>query len=108
MTDASIGVKELLAAADGFWHPAQAAITAPYVDRFFTDIRRTAEIRAGMVVGLTAQRIAPRYAIDPALVGPAEALIADQGVHSAIRRQTADFLDDLRRAIEVRRVFSGR
>ena len=32
MTDPSVGVQELLAAADGFWHPGQAAITAPYVD----------------------------------------------------------------------------
>ncbi len=105
MTDPSIGVHELLAAADGFWHPAQVAVTAPYARRFFTDIRRTAEIRAGMVVGLTAARIVPRYAIDEELIGPAEALIADESADSAIRRKTANFLDDLRRAVEVRRRF---
>ncbi|TQJ11522.1 aminopeptidase N [Kribbella jejuensis] len=107
MTDPSVGVQELLAAADGFWHPEQAAITAPYVPRFFTDLPRTAEIRSGMVVGITARRIAPRYAIDPDLVAPAEALIADESVAPAIRRQTADFLDGLRRALEVRRTFSA-
>ncbi|WP_329005984.1 aminopeptidase N [Kribbella sp. NBC_00709] len=105
MTDPSIGVQELLATAEGFWHPSQTALTAPYVQRFFTDIPRTAEIRAGMVVGLTATRIAPRYAIDAELIAPAEALIADESVVSGIRRQTANFLDDLRRAVTVRRTF---
>ncbi|HET6985955.1 MAG TPA: aminopeptidase N, partial [Kribbella sp.] len=71
MTDPAIGVKELLAAAEGFWHPGQAAVTAPYVRRFFTDIPRTGEIRAGMVLGLTVHRIAPRFAIDADLIAPA-------------------------------------
>jgi len=105
MTDPTVGVKELLAAAEGFWHPGQAAITAPYVRQFFTDIPRTGAIRAGMVIGLTVHRIAPRFAIDADLIGPAEALIADESVVPGIRRQTANFLDDLRRAVEVRRSF---
>jgi aminopeptidase N len=105
MADPAIGVQELLATAEGFWHPSQNAVTAPYVQRFFTDIPRTAEIRAGMVVGLTAGRIAPKYAIDEQLIAPAEALIADESVVSGIRRQTANFLDDLRRAVAVRRTF---
>lgn len=108
MTDPSMGVQELLAAADGFWHPMQSGVTAPYVDRYFTDIPRTGEIRAGMVVSLTVRRIAPRYAIDPALIAPAEALIGNADVVSGIRRQTADFLDDLRRTLAVRQAFSGR
>jgi aminopeptidase N len=106
MTDPTIGVKELLAAAEGFWHPGQAAATAPYVERFFTDIHRTAEIRSGMVVSLTVSRIAPRYAIDADLIPRAEAMIADETVAPGIRRQTANFLDDLRKAVAVRRTFS--
>jgi len=105
MTDPTVGVKELLAAAEGFWHPIQAAATAPYERRYFTDIAHTGEIRSGMVLGLTAHRIAPRFSVDPELIAPAEALIADEAVVSGIRRQTADFLDDLRRAVEVRRTF---
>ncbi len=105
MTDPAIGVKELLAAAEGFWHPGQAAVTAPYVRRFFTDIPGTGEIRAGMVLALTVQRIAPRFAIDADLIAPAEVLIADESVAPGIRRQTANFLDELRRAVEVRRTF---
>jgi aminopeptidase N len=58
-----------------------------------------------MVIGLTVHRIAPRFAIDAELIAPAEALIADESVVPGIRRQTANFLDDLRRAVEVRRTF---
>jgi aminopeptidase N len=105
MTDPTVGVRELLAVAEGFWHPGQAAITAPYVDRFFTDIPRTAEIRSGMVVALTVLRIAPKYVIDPNLIARAEALIADETVAPGIRRQTANFADNLRKAVEVRRTF---
>jgi aminopeptidase N len=108
MTDPTIGVNELLALTDGFWHPAQAAFTAPYAHRFFTDIRRTADIRSGMVLGGTARRIAPRFTVEAGLIAPAEALLADASVDPGIRRETANFLDGLRRAVQVRRRFSGR
>ncbi|MEU4608459.1 aminopeptidase N [Kribbella sp. NPDC023972] len=105
MTDPTVGVQELLAAADGFWHPGQSAITAPYVDRFFTDIHHTAEIRSGMVVPLTVQRIVPEFVVDPELLARAEALVADETVAPGIRRQTANFADNLRKAVAVRRTF---
>jgi hypothetical protein len=38
MTETEIGVKELFATCEGFWHPAQADVTAPYVERFFAEI----------------------------------------------------------------------
>ncbi|TDD58306.1 aminopeptidase N [Kribbella antibiotica] len=106
MADPEIGVRELLATAEGFWHPAQAAITAPYVGRFFTDIAGTGDFRAGMVLMLTANRIVPKYAIDAGLIGMAEALAKDTTVTSGIRRAVANYADDLRRAVEVRRRYS--
>ncbi|GAA1698546.1 aminopeptidase N [Kribbella yunnanensis] len=106
MSDPEIGVRELLATAEGFWHPGQAAITAPYVERFFTEIAATADIRAGMVLMLTANRIVPKYAIDADLIGAAETLSQDETVTSGIRRAVANYLDDLRRAVEVRRRYS--
>ncbi|GAB3934670.1 aminopeptidase N [Kribbella albertanoniae] len=106
MTDPEIGVRELLATAEGFWHPGQSAITAPYVGRFFTEIAGTADIRAGMVLMLTTMRIVPKYAIDADLIGAAEALSKDETVTSGIRRAVANYLDDLRRAVEVRHRYS--
>ncbi len=106
MTDPEVGVRELLATAEGFWHPGQAAITAPYVGRFFTEIAGTADIRAGMVLMLTTMRIVPKYAIDADLIGAAEELTGDETVTSGIRRAVANYLDDLRRAVEVRHRYS--
>ncbi|MFI5729582.1 aminopeptidase N [Kribbella sp. NPDC051587] len=106
MTDPEIGVRELLATAEGFWHPVQEAATAPYVARFFTDIAGTGDFRAGMVLMLTANRIVPKYAIDADLIGRAEALTKDSTVTSGIRRAVANYLDELRRAVEVRRRYS--
>jgi aminopeptidase N len=109
MTDPSIGVTELFATCDGFWHPAQAELTAPYVDRFFTDIPGTADIRSGMALAMTTTRIFPRFAVDPAVVERAEAFLskgADGSVDSSVSRTTADLTDDLRRAVRARRRLS--
>ncbi|MDX6260508.1 MAG: aminopeptidase [Kribbellaceae bacterium] len=105
MTDGTVGVTELFAIAEGFWDPAQAELTAPYVDRYFSEIAHTGEIRSGMAVAMTVSRIFPRYAVDEAVIKRAEALIADETVAPSISRTTADNTDDLRRAIAVRRTF---
>ncbi|MEU4396736.1 aminopeptidase N [Kribbella sp. NPDC023855] len=105
MTDATIGVNELFATCEGFWHPAQAELTAPYVERYFAEIARTGEIRSGMAVAMTVSRIFPRYAVDERVIELAETLIADDTVAPSIRRMSADQTDDLRRAIAVRRTF---
>jgi aminopeptidase N len=109
MTDPSIGVTELFATCEGFWHPVQAELTAPYVDRFFTDIPGTADIRSGMALAMTTTRIFPRFAVDPAVVERAEAFLsqgADGSVDSSVSRTTADLTDDLRRAVRARRRLS--
>jgi aminopeptidase N len=105
MTDGTVGVNELFAIAEGFWDPAQTELTAPYVERYFTDIAHTGEIRSGMAVAMTVTRIFPKYAVDEAVIARAETLIADETVAPSIRRTTADHTDDLRRAIAVRRTF---
>ncbi|WP_020391971.1 aminopeptidase N [Kribbella catacumbae] len=105
MTDATVGVTELFATCEGFWDPARPELTAQYVERFFADIPRTGEIRSGMALAMTVLRIFPKYAVDPAAVERAEALIADESVAPSIRRSSADLTDDLRRALAVRRTF---
>jgi aminopeptidase N len=105
MTDGSVGVTELFATCEGFWDPAQTELTAPYVERFFREIAHTGEIRSGVAVALTVNRIFPKFAVDEAVIQQAEALIADETVAPSIRRISADQTDDLRRAIAVRRTF---
>jgi aminopeptidase N len=105
MTDAEVGVNELFATAEGFWHPAQAELTAPYVERFFTGIAGTADLRFGMALPMATGRLFPRFAVDERTVALAEQLVADDNVAPSIRRTVADAIDDLRRALTVRRTF---
>ena len=106
MTDPSVGVSELFAACEGFWHPSQADLTAPYVDRYFADIPGTAEVRSGMALSMTVTRIFPRFAVDQAVVEKAETFLADGSVDSSLSRTTSDLTDDLRRAVAARRRLS--
>jgi aminopeptidase N len=104
-TDRELGVNELFAACEGFWHPAQLQITAPYVDRYFAEIGGTAELRSGMAVSITAGKAFPQYDVDERVVVLAEQLASDEKVAPGIRRRVADMADDLRRAVAVRAAF---
>ena len=104
-TEAEIGVSQLFAACEGFWHPSQLEITAPYVDRYFAEIGGTAALRSGVAVSLSAQRAFPRFAVEERVVGLAEQLASDEKVAPGIRRVVADMADDLRRAVAVRAAF---
>ncbi|MDX6241639.1 MAG: aminopeptidase, partial [Kribbellaceae bacterium] len=104
-TDGELGANELFAACDGFWHPAQLDITAPYVDRYFAEIGGTAELRSGMAVSITAGKAFPRYDVEERVVALAEQLASDEKVAPGIRRTVADMADDLRRAVAVRAAF---
>ncbi|WP_328995622.1 aminopeptidase N [Kribbella sp. NBC_01245] len=102
MTDPAIGVNELFANCDGFWHPGQAELTAPYVQRFFSEIAGTAGIRAGVALSITTTKVFPKFAIDQRVIDQADRLIADTTIDPSIRRAVSDLADDLRRAIVVR------
>jgi aminopeptidase N len=105
ITQAEVANYELYAACEGFWHPAQQDVTAPYVDRYFAEIAGTEKLRSGWVLGRTAQYAFPDTVIDDAVLGRAEALVADDSVASSIRRSVSDQADDLRRALQARRTF---
>ncbi len=75
MTDSELGLDELMATCRGFWHPSQLDALAPYVDRYFTDIAATAELRTGMAVMLTATMMFPRYTIDDHVVTQSRQLL---------------------------------
>ncbi|MEV6891853.1 aminopeptidase N [Kribbella sp. NPDC051137] len=105
ITDADLPNYELYAACEGFWHPAQAELTAPYVDRYFAEIAGTEKLRSGWVVASSAKLAFPRYAIEQRVVDLAGGLIADESVAAGIRRSVADSADDLKRALSVRSAY---
>jgi aminopeptidase N len=101
-TDAEVSNYELYAAAEGFWHPAQLELTAPYVDRYFAEIAGTDKFRSGWVVAQCAQLAFPSLVIDERVVRLADALAADESAAAGIRRAVGDQADDLKRALTVR------
>jgi len=105
MTDADLPNYELYAAAEGFWHPTQAALTAPYVDRYFAEIAGTEKLRSGWVVATSAKLAFPRFAIEQRVIDRAADLIADESTAAGIRRSVGDSVDDLKRALAVRSAF---
>ncbi|WP_427893208.1 aminopeptidase N [Kribbella sp. GL6] len=104
-TDADLPNYELYAACEGFWHPTQAELTAPYVDRYFAEIAGTQKLRSGWVVASSAGLAFPRYAVEQRVVDLAGGLIADESVAAGIRRSVADSADDLKRALSVRSAY---
>ncbi|MFG1813816.1 aminopeptidase N [Kribbella sp. NPDC049174] len=106
-TDAEVANYELYAACEGFWHPGQLELTAPYVDRYFAEIAGTEKLRSGWVVAHSAKLAFPRYAVEQPTVARASDLVADESVAAGIRRSVGDSVDDLKRALAVRSVFTG-
>ncbi|WP_433156922.1 aminopeptidase N [Kribbella sp. CA-247076] len=106
MTDADVANYELYAACEGFWHPGQLELTAPYVDRYFAEIAGTEKLRSGWVVASSAKLAFPRYAVEQAIVTRAADLVADESVAAGIRRSVGDSVDDLKRALAVRSAFA--
>jgi aminopeptidase N len=107
MTDADIANYELYAACEGFWHPTQVQLTAPYVDRYFAEIAATEKLRSGWVVAQSAKLAFPRYAVEQRVVDRAADLVADESVAAGIRRSIGDSVDDLKRALAVRSAFGS-
>ncbi|MFC0625514.1 aminopeptidase N [Kribbella deserti] len=105
-SDAEVANYELYAACEGFWHPAQLDVTAPYVDRYFAEIAGTEKLRSGWVIARSALLAFPNTVIDEQVVRKAEALAADESVSTGIRRSVSDEADDLRRAVKIRAAFS--
>ncbi|MEV0790090.1 aminopeptidase N [Kribbella sp. NPDC050459] len=106
-TDADLANYELYAACEGFWHPTQAAVTAPYVDRYFAEIAGTEKLRSGWVVATSAKLAFPRYTVEQRVVDRAADLIADDSVAAGIRRSVGDGADDLKRALAVRSAYTN-
>jgi aminopeptidase N len=86
----------------GFAHPAQRALLAPYVDRYFAEVaevwqRRTSEHAQSVVVGLF-----PSWAVDKSTVEAADAWLADESHPPALRRLVSEGRAGIVRALAAR------
>ncbi|MPZ25079.1 MAG: aminopeptidase N [Micromonosporaceae bacterium] len=92
----------VVAAAAGFWHPGDPALTAPYVARYFGEIAATARWRPGQMLAEVTSAAYPGSAVEPATLAAAHCRLADDGLHPIVRREIVDATDDLHRAVAAR------
>lgn len=98
---------EVEAAGRGMWRRGQEPVTDGYVERYFAELPRTAEVRAGWLLADAARDFFPTLAVDADTVARAEALLAVPELDPGLRRAVADCTDDLRRALRSRERFPG-
>jgi aminopeptidase N len=88
----------------GFAHPTQGELVAPYVQRYFADVRnvwerRTSELAQNVVVGLFPTWTST---INQATVDAADAFLNEPEVPSALRRLVGEGRADVLRAVAAR------
>ncbi len=91
----------------GFSHPAQKALLAPYVERYFAEVaevwaRRTSERAQSVVVGLF-----PAWAVDKGTVDAADAFLARDDHPPALRRLVSEGRAGIVRALAAREFDRG-
>ena len=92
----------VMALAQGFWQPEQADLLAPWTLRYFDDVPAAAERRGPAVARRLGQQGFPAYAATREVLLAAEACLGREDLTAALRRQLADQVDDLRRALRAR------
>jgi aminopeptidase N len=106
VSDHALSNYDLCALCECFFRPGQVDLTAPYVERYFTDIPQTATFRSGAVVDASAKLVFPRFAVsEPTLQLTAQTLTRDD-LTPGVRRAISDGADDLRRALRVRQRYA--
>jgi aminopeptidase N len=88
----------------GFSHPTQGALVAPYVERYFADIRgvwerRTSELAQNVVIGLFPTWTST---IAAETLAAADAFLADGDLPPALRRLVSEGRADVQRALTAR------
>jgi aminopeptidase N len=102
--DDGLSNRQLVAAAEGFWHPSQHELTESYVERYFTEMPEMARRRTPNMIAQIGTAAYPRYAVDPATIAAAEAVLERSDLNPVLRRVVVDCTDELRRALAARRL----
>jgi aminopeptidase N len=94
------------AIVDGFYHPAQHALTEPYVQRYFDSIADLWEQRPGEIGRVLARGLYPD-AISEAALAAADAFLARTSLQPPLRRLVSEGRDDVQRSLRARKRFAG-
>ncbi|NYI06223.1 aminopeptidase N [Allostreptomyces psammosilenae] len=95
----------LTATAQGFWQPEQVELLKEFVPLFFPAAARVSARRGAPVAEALGRHGFPTHVVDEAILREGERCLAEDDPIPALRRKLVDQLDDLRRALRVRRAF---
>jgi aminopeptidase N len=104
MGPSTLSAYELYALGEGFFDPGQAALTAPFVSRYFAEVGDLAAFRTGWALRDVASKASPWSAAEPETVRLAEQTLSGD-LAPAVRRAMVDATDKLRRATASLEVF---
>jgi aminopeptidase N len=104
-TDPAVTNYELYALCEGFWQPEQVELSAPYVERYFTEVPATASLRSGWLAQAACALAFPMFAVEARTLAMAEETLRGDQLTAGARRSIVDCADDLRRALAVRERF---
>ncbi|MER5630707.1 aminopeptidase N [Streptomyces nitrosporeus] len=91
------------ATAQGFWQPEQSDLLHDYVHRYYTDAPALATRRGPAIAEAAGRHAFPAHAIDTDHLTTGTTALDDPRLTPALHRKLTDQLDDLRRALAVRR-----
>ncbi|QGV81159.1 aminopeptidase N [Streptomyces ficellus] len=91
------------ATAQGFWQPEQAELVREYVPRFYPDATALADRRGPAIAEAAGRYAFPAHAVDAAHLRLAEQHLESGALLPALHRKLTDQVDDLRRALRVRK-----
>jgi aminopeptidase N len=92
-----------IATAQGFWQPEQADLVREWVPRYFSDAVAVAARRGPAIADAVGSYGFPSQAVDPETQRLGEACLSDSSPTPSLRRRLVDQLDDLARALRVRK-----
>ncbi|ALO07633.1 Putative aminopeptidase [Streptomyces venezuelae] len=91
------------ATARGFWQPEQAELVSAYVPRFYAAATALGARRGPAMAEAAGRYAFPSYAIDTDSLALGESHLTADTMIPALHRKLVDQLDDLRRALAVRK-----
>jgi aminopeptidase N len=96
---------ELEAAGTGMWRGGQEELTAPYVDRYFTELAATVSVRSGWVLADATEVFFPVTSLTEETLDRAKRLAGDDTLPLSVRRRLGDCADDLGRQLAIRKAY---
>ncbi|MFD0269949.1 aminopeptidase N [Streptomyces sp. NPDC127106] len=91
------------ATARGFWQPEQADLLHAYVPRYYPDAIALATRRGPAIAAAAAHHAFPAHAVDADHLKTGQAALTDPDLVPRLHRGLTDQLDDLARALRIRR-----